>query len=89
MRWHESENLIKLERGLSRRGFCLCCVGGAALAATGGWLTPREVFAEARGIVSLIKDSAAVSPIVTHKLSNNIIVACKGGGESNFAIDVA
>jgi glyoxylase-like metal-dependent hydrolase (beta-lactamase superfamily II) len=65
---------------LSRRGFCLCCVGGAALAATGGWLTPREAFAEARGIVSLIKDSAAVSPIVTHKLRNNISVLEGSGG---------
>jgi glyoxylase-like metal-dependent hydrolase (beta-lactamase superfamily II) len=65
---------------LSRRGFCLCCVGGAAYAATGGWLTPREAFAEARGLVSLIKDSAAVSPIVTHKLRNNISVLEGSGG---------
>jgi glyoxylase-like metal-dependent hydrolase (beta-lactamase superfamily II) len=68
------------ERFLSRRGFCLCCVGGAALAATGGWLTPRQAFAEARGIVSLIKDSAAASPIVTHKLRNNISVLEGSGG---------
>ena len=61
---------------MSRRHFCLCCVGGAAYAATGGWLTPRE----ARGIVSLIKDSAAVSPIVTHKLRNNISVLEGSGG---------
>jgi hypothetical protein len=33
---------------LSRRGFCLCCVGGAAFAASDGWLTPRQAFAEAR-----------------------------------------
>ena len=59
---------------MSRRGFCLCCVGGAAFTATGAWLTPRAAFAEARGLVSLIKDSAAVSPIVTHKLRNNISV---------------
>lgn len=65
---------------LSRRGFCLCCVAGAASAAKGGWLTPREAFAEARGIVSLIKDSAAVSPIVTHKLRNNISVLEGSGG---------
>jgi glyoxylase-like metal-dependent hydrolase (beta-lactamase superfamily II) len=64
---------------LSRRCFCLCCVG-AAYAASGGWLTPREVFAEARGLVSLIKDSAAVSPIVTHKLRNNISVLEGSGG---------
>jgi glyoxylase-like metal-dependent hydrolase (beta-lactamase superfamily II) len=69
------------EKGLlSRRGFCLCCVSGAAFAATGGWLTPREAFAEARGIVSLIKDSAAVSPIITHKLRNNISVLEGSGG---------
>ena len=65
---------------LSRRGFCLCCVAGAASAAKGGWLTSREAFAEARGIVSLIKDSAAVSPIVTHKLRNNISVFEGSGG---------
>ena len=68
----------------SRRGFCLCCVGGAAFAATGGWLTPREAFAEARGLVSLIKDSAAVSPITTHRLRNNISVLEGSGG--NIAV---
>jgi glyoxylase-like metal-dependent hydrolase (beta-lactamase superfamily II) len=72
------------DRHLSRRGFCLCCVGAAAFAATGGWLTPREAFAEARGLVSLIKDSAAVSPIVTHKLRNNISVFEGSGG--NIAV---
>ena len=64
---------------LSRRGFCLCCAGGI-FAATGGWLTPRQAFAEARGLVSLIKDSAAVSPIVTHKLRDNISVLEGSGG---------
>jgi glyoxylase-like metal-dependent hydrolase (beta-lactamase superfamily II) len=59
-------------------------VGGATLAATGGWLSPREAFAEARGIVSLIKDSAAASPIVTHKLRNNISVLEGSGG--NIAV---
>jgi len=68
---------------LSRRGFCLCCVGAAAAAAS-GWLTPREAFAEARGIVSLIKDSAAASPIVTHKLRSNISVLEGSGG--NIAV---
>ncbi len=64
---------------LSRRRFCLCCVGAAG-AAAGNWLTPREAFAEARGLVSLIRDSAAVSPIVTHKLRNNISVLEGSGG---------
>jgi glyoxylase-like metal-dependent hydrolase (beta-lactamase superfamily II) len=72
------------QHSLSRRHFCLCCVGGASFAATGGWLTPREAFAEARGLVSLIKDSAAVSPIVTHKLRNNISVLEGSGG--NIAV---
>ncbi|GMP03751.1 MBL fold metallo-hydrolase [Bradyrhizobium sp. TM239] len=69
---------------LSRRSFCLCCVGGATFAASAGWLTPREAYAEARGLVSLIKDSAATSPIATHKLRNNISVLEGSGG--NIAV---
>src|SRR5512141_203917 len=69
---------------LSRRGLCLCCVGSAAYAAGAGWLTPRAAFAEARGLVSLIKDSAATSPIVTHKLRNNISALEGSGG--NIAV---
>lgn len=68
---------------LSRRGFCLCCVGGA-FAATTGWLTPRQAYAEARGLVSVIKDSAATSPITTTKLRNNISVLEGSGG--NIAV---
>jgi glyoxylase-like metal-dependent hydrolase (beta-lactamase superfamily II) len=70
-------------RALSRRRFCLCCIAGA-YAATNGWLTPRQVFAEARGLVTLFKDSAAVSPIVTHKLRNNVAVLEGSGG--NIAV---
>jgi glyoxylase-like metal-dependent hydrolase (beta-lactamase superfamily II) len=69
---------------LSRRGFCLCCVGGAAFVATTGWLTPRQAYAEARGLVSLIKDSAATSQITTYKLRNNISVLEGSGG--NIAV---
>ena len=65
---------------MSRRGFCFCCLAGATFATTGGWLTPREAFAEARGLVSLIKDSAAASPITTYKLRNNISVLEGSGG---------
>ena len=64
---------------MSRRGFCLCCIGGATMAKY-GWLTPRQAFAEARGIVSLIKDSAATSPIATHTLRNNVSVLEGSGG---------
>ena len=76
-----SYDAVEVSRGLlSRRRLCLCCIGGAAGAVAGNWLTPRQAFAEARGIVSLIKDSAAVSPIVTHKLRDNISVLEGSGG---------
>ncbi|WP_377810241.1 MBL fold metallo-hydrolase [Azospirillum sp. A29] len=71
---------MKPEHMLSRRGFCLCCMGAAGLAATGGWLSPREAYAEARGLVSLIKDSAAKSVIATHELRNNITILEGSGG---------
>ncbi|QOG19765.1 MULTISPECIES: MBL fold metallo-hydrolase [Bradyrhizobium] len=69
---------------LSRRGFCMCCLGGAAFAAGAGWLTPRQAFAEARGIVSLIKDSAAKAVITTYKLRGNVSVLEGSGG--NIAV---
>jgi glyoxylase-like metal-dependent hydrolase (beta-lactamase superfamily II) len=69
---------------LSRRNFCFCCVAATTFVATNGWLTPRQAYAEARGLVSLIKDSAAASPIVTHKLRNNISVLEGSGG--NIAV---
>jgi glyoxylase-like metal-dependent hydrolase (beta-lactamase superfamily II) len=72
------------ERSVSRRSFCLCCVGAAAYTATGEWLAPREAFAEARGLVSLFKDSAATSQITTHKLRRNISVLEGSGG--NIAV---
>jgi glyoxylase-like metal-dependent hydrolase (beta-lactamase superfamily II) len=72
--------MISRQHSISRRGFCLCCIGGAASAAAGAWLTPRQAFAEARGIVSLIKDSAASAPIVTHKLRGSIRALEGSGG---------
>lgn len=75
--------MTSVQPRLSRRGFCLCCIGGtAALAA--GWLTPREAYAEARGLVSLIKDSAATATITTHKLRGDISVLEGSGG--NIAV---
>jgi glyoxylase-like metal-dependent hydrolase (beta-lactamase superfamily II) len=71
-------------RRLPRREFCFCCLSGAALAATGVWLTPQQAFAEARGLVSLIKDSAATSPIVSHRVRGNITVLEGSGG--NMAV---
>jgi hypothetical protein len=40
---------------ISRRHFCFCCVAATTYAATNGWLTPRQAYAEARGLVSLIR----------------------------------
>jgi glyoxylase-like metal-dependent hydrolase (beta-lactamase superfamily II) len=71
---------IPMKKSLSRRSLCLCCIGGAAAVAGGTWLAPGEAFAEARGLVSLIKDSAAASPIIVHKLRNNISVLEGSGG---------
>lgn len=65
---------------MSRRGFCMCCLGAQAAALTGGFLAPRQAFAEARGIVSLIKDSAATSPITIHTLRGSISVLEGSGG---------
>lgn len=68
---------------LSRRGFCLCCLA-ATTAAAGGWLTPRQVFAQARGIVDMIRDEAAKAKINVHKLRGNVSVLEGSGG--NIAV---
>jgi glyoxylase-like metal-dependent hydrolase (beta-lactamase superfamily II) len=69
---------------LTRRGFCTCCIASSAAALMGGWLSPRDAYAEARGLVTFIKDSAASSPIVTHKLRGNVSVLEGSGG--NIAV---
>jgi glyoxylase-like metal-dependent hydrolase (beta-lactamase superfamily II) len=69
---------------LSRRHFCLCCMTGAAFGTTGGWRTPRQAFAEARGLVTVIKESAASSPVATYKLRGNVSVLEGSGG--NIAV---
>lgn len=68
---------------LSRRGFCLCCMASGAFAAT-GWLSPREVFAQAQGIVDMIKSEAAKAPIEVTRLRNNVAVLMGSGG--NIAV---
>ena len=65
---------------LSRRGFCLCCLSAPAFAAAGTWLTPRQAFAEAQGIVEKIKAEAAKAPIVTHRLRGGVTVLEGSGG---------
>jgi glyoxylase-like metal-dependent hydrolase (beta-lactamase superfamily II) len=51
---------------------------------TGGWLTPRQAFAEARNIVDLIRDDAAKAPIKVHRLRGNVSVLEGSGG--NIAV---
>jgi glyoxylase-like metal-dependent hydrolase (beta-lactamase superfamily II) len=65
---------------LSRRGFCLCCMA----AATGGWVTPSRVYAEAGNIVDLIRDDAAKAPIKVHRLRGNVSILEGSGG--NIAV---
>jgi glyoxylase-like metal-dependent hydrolase (beta-lactamase superfamily II) len=72
------------EYRLSRRGFCLCCIGVTTFAATGGWLTPKQVFAKAQTIVDMMRAQAAKAPINIHKLRANIAVLEGSGG--NIAV---
>src|SRR5262249_43242105 len=65
---------------LTRRGFCFCCIGSATFVATGGWLTPQQIFAEARMLVHLIRSEAAKAPIKIHKLRANVTVLEGSGG---------
>jgi glyoxylase-like metal-dependent hydrolase (beta-lactamase superfamily II) len=67
----------KATHPLSRRGFCLCCLSAAA---GGAWLTPRQAFAEALGIVEGIQAEAAKSPIAIHRLRGDVAVLEGSGG---------
>lgn len=69
---------------LSRRGFCLCCIGATTMAAAGGWLSPRQSFAKAQGIVDMIRADAARASIKTYKLRGNVAVLEGSGG--NIAV---
>src|SRR5262249_19759153 len=69
---------------LSRRNFCLCCVGAAAMSATGIPLTPSEAFAQARAIVLYIKSDAASAEIMVTKLRRNVTALQGSGG--NIAV---
>ena len=66
--------------GVSRRGFCLCCM----TATSGPWLTPRQAFAAAQGIVQRIEAAAATAPIAVHPLRGNVAVLEGAGG--NIAV---
>lgn len=72
------------ELTLSRRGFCLCCMAASTFAATGGWLSPRQVFAKTQGIVDMIRDAAAKTPINVHKTRAGVSILEGSGG--NIAV---
>ena len=69
---------------LSRRGFCICCAVATGFAATRGWLSPSQAYAEARNIVDLIRDQAAKTPIKVHSLRGNVSILEGSGG--NIAV---
>ncbi len=69
---------------VSRRGFCLCCLASTTVAAAGGWLTPRQVFAQARNVVDSMRAEAANTPITVHNLRGNISALAGSGG--NIAV---
>jgi glyoxylase-like metal-dependent hydrolase (beta-lactamase superfamily II) len=73
-----------MSESFSRRGFCLCCVGAATFAATGRWLSPSQVYAEARNIVGLIRSEAATNQIKVYKLRGNVSLLEGSGG--NIAV---
>jgi glyoxylase-like metal-dependent hydrolase (beta-lactamase superfamily II) len=64
----------------TRRGFCLCCIGSSTFAATGGWLSPSEAFAQARNVVDSMRASAAEAPIKVQKLRGGVSVLEGSGG---------
>jgi glyoxylase-like metal-dependent hydrolase (beta-lactamase superfamily II) len=72
------------QHSLSRRKFCLCCLSSATFATTGNWLSPRQVFADARTIVDLIRSEAVTALIKVHRLRGNVSVLEGSGG--NIAV---
>jgi glyoxylase-like metal-dependent hydrolase (beta-lactamase superfamily II) len=75
---------LRFPDGISRRGFCACCLVAAEFGATGRWLTPAEGYVEARDLVDVIRDAAATAPLKTHKLRGDVAVIEGSGG--NIAV---
>ncbi len=78
-----------------RRGFCLCCLAAVGMAASGRWLTPRQAFAQAQGIVGGTRAAAASAPITVHRLRGGIAmlegsggnIAVLGGADGKLLVD--
>ena len=69
---------------LSRRSFCLCCLGATAITATDAWLAPRQAFAQARNVVESMRADAANASIAVRKLRGNVSTVVGSGG--NIAV---
>lgn len=72
-------------QNLTRRSFCLCCIGAAAIQSS-GWLSPREAYAKAGGVVDLMRSEAARIPIEIHRSGRGIDVLSGSGG--NIAVQI-
>ena len=59
-------------------------MAASTFAASGGWLSPRQVFAKAQGIVDMIRDEAAKAPIKVHKTKAGVSILEGSGG--NIAV---
>jgi glyoxylase-like metal-dependent hydrolase (beta-lactamase superfamily II) len=59
-------------------------MAATTFAATGGWITPSQAYAEARNIVDLIRNDAAKAPIKIHRLRGNVSILEGSGG--NIAV---
>jgi glyoxylase-like metal-dependent hydrolase (beta-lactamase superfamily II) len=59
-------------------------MAATTFAATGGWITPSQAYAEARNIVDLIRNDAAKAPIKVHRLRGNVSILEGSGG--NIAV---
>ena len=75
---------VSQKHTLSRRGFCLCCTVTSGVAATGGWLTPSQAFAEAQNLVDVFRNEAAKAHIKLHRLRGNVSILEGSGG--NIAV---
>jgi glyoxylase-like metal-dependent hydrolase (beta-lactamase superfamily II) len=69
---------------LSHSGLCLCGTPDTTFGANGTWLSPKQSFAKARGIVETIKSEAAKAAIKIHHLRGDIAVLEGSGG--NIAV---
>src|SRR5260370_31061496 len=69
------------QHNLSRRGFCICCMAASTFAATVGWCSPSQAYAEAGNILDLIRDNAAQPPIKSHRLPGNVSILDRSSGK--------